>query len=416
MCLLAEREGGVAVSGGASARIFISYRRTDTGWPARWLADRLAGQFGAGVVFQDVDSIQPGDDFAAAIEAGVGACAVLLAVIGPQWLAAEGDAGRRLDDPQDWVRLEIEAALRRGVRVIPVLVDGARMPTAAELPPSLRDLVRRQAVALSPANLDTSRLVSVLGAAVADKEAKGQQPQPVQMPESPPRDRSRSAEGLAIPDRVHKRIVTSLEQAKSKRNGTKLAIVGPMASGKTVIHTFLATGVLLSGYQPTLGAIKLKPTRFELDFSNRPISKYLAKRLDVAGDFRSYPLVWQQALNDAFFVIYLFDVNKFLGNDAESAEYRHLVVEGSDLVGGLIRHPDTKVVLAGTHCDLKPGWNLTTQGMNNISRLFWKHDEAEKTRNHLAKNTREDAAVIFGSLKDQQSAAQLLYSIFDSDT
>jgi TIR domain len=156
----------MATSGSASARIFISYRRADAGWPARWLADRLAGQFGAGVVFQDVDSIRPGDDFAAAIEEAVGACAVLLAVIGPQWLVAEGDAGRRLDDPQDWVRLEIEAAIRRGVRIVPVLVDGARMPAAAELPPSLRDLVRRQAVPLSPASLDIRRLVSVLETAL----------------------------------------------------------------------------------------------------------------------------------------------------------------------------------------------------------------------------------------------------------
>jgi hypothetical protein len=119
----------MALSGGASARIFISYRRVDASWPARWLADRLAGHFGASVIFQDVDSIRPGDDFAAEIEAAVGACSVLLTVIGPQWLAAEGDAGRRLDDPQDWVRLEIEAAIKRGVRIIPVLVDGAKMPS-----------------------------------------------------------------------------------------------------------------------------------------------------------------------------------------------------------------------------------------------------------------------------------------------
>jgi TIR domain len=158
-----------------AARIFISYRRADAGWPARWLADRLAGQFGAGVVFQDVDSIRPGDDFAAALEAAVGACAVLLAVIGPQWLAGEGDAGRRLEDPQDWVRLEIEAAIRRRVRIIPVLVDGARMPSASELPPSLQSLVGRQAVTLSPASLDTRRLVSVLETALASKETGQQQ-------------------------------------------------------------------------------------------------------------------------------------------------------------------------------------------------------------------------------------------------
>jgi hypothetical protein len=225
---------------------------------------------------------------------------------------------------------------------------------------------------------------------------------------------------VAILDRAHRRVVTSLEQAKSKRKGTKLAIVGPMASGKTVIHTFLATGVLLSEYQPTMGAVKQKPTKFQLqaisELSNGPISKYLAERLDVTGDFRSNPYAWKQALSDAFFVIYLFDIYKFLGGDAQSARYRELVVEGADFAGGLIQHPDTKVVVAGTHCDLIPGWNLTTQSMNNVSRLFWKFDEAEDMRNHLAKNTREDAAVTFGSLRDERSATQVLYSIFESDS
>ena len=147
--------------------IFISYRRADASWPVRWLADRLAEHFGPDVVFQDVDSIRPGDDFATEIEAAVGACSVLLAVIGPRWLTAEGDAGRRLDNPQDWVRLEIETAIRRGVRIIPVLVDSARMPTAAELPPSLQVLVRRQAVTLSPVSLDTRRLIAALESALA---------------------------------------------------------------------------------------------------------------------------------------------------------------------------------------------------------------------------------------------------------
>ena len=144
------------------ARIFISYRRADASWPVRWLADWLARQFGAGVVFLDADSIRPGDDFAEKIEAAVGACSVLLAVIGPQWLAAEGDAGRRTDDPQDWVRLEIGIAIERGVCVIPVLVDGARMPSPSELPPGLRALTGRHAVELNPVSPDTRRLASVL--------------------------------------------------------------------------------------------------------------------------------------------------------------------------------------------------------------------------------------------------------------
>jgi len=152
------------------ARIFISYRRADAGWPVRWLAEWLTSQFGPGAVFLDADSIRPGDDFAAKIEAAMGACSVLLVVIGPQWLAAEGTPGRRVGDPKDWVRLEIEIAIKRGICVIPVLVNGARTPSPGELPPSLRALAYRQAVELNPASPDTRRLASVLEDALAPEE------------------------------------------------------------------------------------------------------------------------------------------------------------------------------------------------------------------------------------------------------
>jgi hypothetical protein len=127
----------------------------------------LTGQFGPGVVFLDADSIRPGDDFAAKIEGAVRACSVLLVVIGPHWLAAKGSVGRRVDDPRDWVRLEIEIAIERGVCVIPVLVNGARMPSHCELPSSLLALADRHAVELNPACPDTRRLASVLEAALA---------------------------------------------------------------------------------------------------------------------------------------------------------------------------------------------------------------------------------------------------------
>ena len=156
-----------------SAKIFISYRRAEASWPARWLTDKLVEQFGPGVVFQDVDSIRPGDDFAAEIVAAVEACSVLLALIGPRWLTAEEDGGRRLDDPQDWVRLEIETALNRGVRVIPVLVDEARMPSACELPPSLQSLAGKQSVVLDAVSRDIRSLVSVLENAITPPAVTG---------------------------------------------------------------------------------------------------------------------------------------------------------------------------------------------------------------------------------------------------
>jgi hypothetical protein len=155
----------------ASGRIFISYRREETAYPAAWLFDRLADRFGGRQVFKDVDSIQLGDDFVEVITRAVGSCDVLLALIGNEWLTITDEHGRRrLDDPDDFVRLEIEAALTRKVRVIPILVDGSRMPRADELPDSLARLVRRQALELSPARFDsdTGRLMKVLDMTLAE--------------------------------------------------------------------------------------------------------------------------------------------------------------------------------------------------------------------------------------------------------
>jgi hypothetical protein len=155
----------------STGRIFISYRRDETAYPAGWLFDRLAQHFAAGQIFKDVDSIELGDDFVQVITSAVGSCDVLLALIGDQWLAITDEQGRRrLDDPADFVRLEIQAALKRHVRIIPILVDGARMPHADELPAGLTGLARRQALELSPNRFeyDTNRLLRVLDATLAE--------------------------------------------------------------------------------------------------------------------------------------------------------------------------------------------------------------------------------------------------------
>jgi hypothetical protein len=160
-----------ASAAGSTGRIFISYRRDETAYPAGWLFDRLAQHFGSAQVFKDVDSIELGDDFIEVISRAVGSCDVLLALIGDQWLTMTDLHGRRrLDDPDDFVRLEIEAALARKVRIIPILVDGATMPRADELPAGLSGLVRRQALELSPSRFeyDTSRLLRVLDATLAE--------------------------------------------------------------------------------------------------------------------------------------------------------------------------------------------------------------------------------------------------------
>jgi len=127
--------------------IFINYRRQDTISTAGRLHDRLSHEFGKENVFMDVDHIPAGVDFAAHLNSQVATCKILLVVIGSHWLDATDEAGnRRLHQPDDFVAIEIAAALARNVRVIPVLVDGAVMPKARELPDSLKPLARRQAV------------------------------------------------------------------------------------------------------------------------------------------------------------------------------------------------------------------------------------------------------------------------------
>jgi tRNA A-37 threonylcarbamoyl transferase component Bud32 len=156
--------GATPVSGSGHGRIFLSYRREDTRHLAGRLYDRLAERFGHAQIFMDVDSIEPGVDFAAAIDAAVASCNVLLALIGPQWLDARNEEGRRrLNDPDDFVVLEVTAALSRDVRVLPVLVDGASPPQAKDLPEALAPLARRNAMRLDHETF-RSDLDALLGA------------------------------------------------------------------------------------------------------------------------------------------------------------------------------------------------------------------------------------------------------------
>ncbi len=155
------------------AKVFISYRRKDSRHITDRLYDRLAGYFDKNDVFKDVDSIPYGADFRRKLEEAVGGCAVLVAVIGPEWLTTPGEDGRpRLHDPDDFVRIEVEGALRRGIPVVPVLVDGAPMPRREDLPPGLEDLAYRNATVVRP-DPDFHRDVDRLIAAVERSAAAG---------------------------------------------------------------------------------------------------------------------------------------------------------------------------------------------------------------------------------------------------
>jgi TPR repeat protein len=143
------------VSSGPKAilpKVFISYRREDTPGHAGRLYDRLQQEFGPDNVFIDVDTLLPGDDFVDAIGQTLDRCDLMLALIGPRWLTAADDHGRpRLDDQNDFVRVEIQTALERRIRTVPVLVERAPMPQEQQLPEPLRPLTRRQAIELSDA-------------------------------------------------------------------------------------------------------------------------------------------------------------------------------------------------------------------------------------------------------------------------
>ena len=157
--------------------IFINYRRRDAAGHAGRLFDWLAARRGAAHVFMDVSGIKLGGDFAQLIDAALRRCEVVLVLIGPSWMAS---LDARRDDPQDWVRIEIERALELEVRIIPVLVGGAALPAAAQLPAALAPLVGLQSIELSDSKWES------------DRELLWQAVKPVRHWQLPPRERIRT--------------------------------------------------------------------------------------------------------------------------------------------------------------------------------------------------------------------------------
>ena len=164
--------------------IFISYRREDSEDSARALYESLLPQFGKDRLFMDVEAIALGSDFRQAVESSLSSCGVLLAMIGPAWLDAKApddtSGKRRLDNPGDYVRQEIATALKKGagLPVIPVLVRGAAMPNADQLPDDLKDLAYRNALTLSHLNWDgnVNKLVEAIRPHVGEPESRAHLP------------------------------------------------------------------------------------------------------------------------------------------------------------------------------------------------------------------------------------------------
>ena len=157
-----------------AGKIFINYRRDDSIGMAGRLHDRLVQTFGRDKLFMDVDHIPAGADFVAHLNNQVAECDVVLAIIGPNWLRAKDKAGqRRLHQPDDFVAIEIAAALARDTLVIPVLVDAARMPKESDLPETLKPLARRQAVEVRHAHFghDAEALIARMRKALGQEAA-----------------------------------------------------------------------------------------------------------------------------------------------------------------------------------------------------------------------------------------------------
>jgi hypothetical protein len=150
-------------------RIFISYRRSDSAGYAGRLYDTLKNYFGAERLFFDVDTIKPGVNFEQKIKTELDGSDAVLVLIGNQWLGIkDANGNRRLDDPHDYVRLEVETALSKNIAVIPVLLQGVLMPSGNELPETLYDLSRRNAIKLSDEhwNSDLNLLTTILKTAL----------------------------------------------------------------------------------------------------------------------------------------------------------------------------------------------------------------------------------------------------------
>ncbi len=210
--------------------LFISYRRNDSEGEAGRLADDLSRRFGEGAVFMDVDTIQPGRDFRKAIDESIRSCDVLLAIVGPDWLGAvDGEGKLRLNDESDYVRLEIASALKRDIAVIPVIVRGARMPTAQALPQDLCNFAYRNCVELTHARWksDVQFLVDALlpilesspPAAVVPPAADTSMP-----------DAEKMAEGNTGTSDVHEKATSPIDEAFLHTLSLELArYIGPIA-------------------------------------------------------------------------------------------------------------------------------------------------------------------------------------------
>jgi hypothetical protein len=225
------------------AKIFVCYRRDDAFSEAGRITDWLDRRFGEDEVFMDINTIGLGDDFVEKIQGEIDMVDALIAVIGPKWLEMADDQGnRRLDDSGDFVRLEIAQALRRGIRVIPVLVQGARMPPRSALPKDIQPLTRRNGLILTNLQFKAGigELIDALGGVVTPQVQVRPAPEPEPSPQ-----RAQEPVPRSQIEPVAKTAGAGLTEAPAEAAGASaVRVTGAEKSRALALRSFRALGPL----------------------------------------------------------------------------------------------------------------------------------------------------------------------------
>jgi hypothetical protein len=296
------------------AGVFISYRRDDTAGYAGRLFDSLVRRFGGPAVFMDLTDIAPGSDFVETIDRAVGSCDVLLVLIGRNWLtSADGQGRSRLEDPQDFIRREVSTALGRNILVVPVLVQGARMPTAEQLPEDLKKLARREAIELSDSRWDTdvARLEEAISRISSPRPATSAAPQPRSR-------RDRLVPRLVIAGIAAAIVIVTVTQWASSRKDSvprpEPAPTGPevprtsrsrpdqSASGATSTTETRGPGPAYSLNLPAVASVKVNKQEFQIlavrlepRGGDSDLLSFLVRLTDRNGDSDAGDILWDDS-------------------------------------------------------------------------------------------------------------------------